>query len=49
MNYDEFLKQGMDNEIDKSNTALFNAQKDTDAMMVDQEYRITLLELGLSE
>ncbi len=48
-NYDEFLKQGMDNEIDKSNDALFTAQKDTDAMMVDQEYRITLLELGLSE
>ena len=48
-NYDEFLKQGMDNEIDKSNMALFMAQKDTDAMMVDQEYRITLLELGLSE
>lgn len=25
------------------------AQEDTDAMMVDHEYRITLLELGLTE
>ena len=55
-NYDEFLKQGMENEVDRSNEALFKAQaatdtavQDMDAMNVDQEYRITLLELGLSE
>ena len=46
----------MDNEVDRSNEALFRAQtatdtaiRDMDAMNVDQEYRITLLELGLSE
>lgn len=55
-NYDEFLKQGMENEVDRSNEALFRAQvntnvavQDMDAMNVDQEYRLTLLELGLSE
>ena len=55
-NYEEFLKQGMENEVDRSNEALFKAQaatdtavQDMDAMNVDQEYRITLLELGLSE
>lgn len=55
-NYDEFLRQGMDNEVDRSNMALFQAQertdsavRDADAMNVDQEYRLTLLELGLSE
>lgn len=55
-NYDEFLKQGMDNELDRSNDALFRAQaetdtavRDMDAMNVDHEYRLTLLELGLSE
>lgn len=55
-NYDEFLKKGMDNEIDRSNDALFRAQAETDvavqdmdAMNVDHEYRLTLLELGLSE
>ena len=54
-NYDEFLKQGMENEVDRSNEALYRAQKatdtavqDMDAMNVDQEYRLTLLELGLS-
>jgi len=48
-NYDEFLKKGMDNEEDRSNEALFRTAQDTDAMLVDQEYRLTLLELGLSE
>ena len=27
-NYDEFLKKGMDNEIDRSNEALYRAQQD---------------------
>lgn len=55
-NYDEFLAKGMDNEVDRSNDALYRAQKqanvaigDMDAMNVDQEYRLTLLELGLTE
>ena len=55
-NYEEFLKKGMDNEVDRSNEALFRAQtatdtaiQDMDAMNVDHEYRLTLLELGLSE
>lgn len=55
-NYDEFLKKGIDNEVDRSNDALFRAQEETsvavqdmDAMSVDHEYRLTLLELGLSD
>lgn len=55
-NYDAFLKHGMENEVDRSNEALFQAQsatdtavRDMDAMNVDHEYRLTLLELGLSE
>ena len=55
-NYDVFLQKGMDNEVDRSNTALFRAQestaasvRDMDTMNVDHEYRLTLLELGLSE
>ena len=55
-NYDTYLAKGKDNEVDRSNYALFHAQKntdsivqDTDAMSVDHEYRLTLLELGLSE
>lgn len=55
-NYDTYLAKGKDNEIDRSNDALFRAQKntdsivqDTDAMSVDHEYRLTLLELGLTE
>ena len=55
-NYDEFLKKGMDNEVDRSNEALFQAQQktdiavqDMDGMSVDHEYRLILLELGLSE
>ena len=55
-NYDAYLAKGKDNEVDRSNDALFRAQKntdsivqDTDAMSVDHEYRLTLLELGLSE
>lgn len=46
-NYETFLRKGMDNEIDRSNRALYSAQVDTDAMNVDQEFRLTLLELGL--
>lgn len=55
-NYDEFLKRGIENEVDKSNDALYKqgqvlsaAVEDIDGMTVDQEYRLTLLELGLSE
>lgn len=48
-NYDEFLKKGMDNEVDRSNSALYQAQVGTDAMNVDQEFRLTLLELGLTD
>lgn len=48
-NYDEFLKKGMDNEVDRSNSALYQAQVDTDAMNVDHEFRLTLLELGLTD
>jgi maltooligosyltrehalose synthase len=55
-NYDEFLAKGIDNEVDRSNEALFRAKmeleastRDTDAMIVDQEYRLTMLELGLTE
>lgn len=44
-NYDEFLKKGMDNEIDRSYEATL---RDIDAMNIDHEYRLTLLELGLS-
>jgi maltooligosyltrehalose synthase len=55
-NYDEFLAKGIDNEVDRSNEALFRAQakleanaQDTDAMTIDQEYRLTILELGMTE
>ena len=48
-NYDEFLQKGKDNEVDRSNSALYQAQVDTDAMSVDQEFRLTLLELGLTD
>lgn len=55
-NYDAYLAKGKDNEVDRSNDALFRAQENTDsivqdmdAMSVDHEYRLTLLELGLSE
>lgn len=48
-NYDEFLKKGVDNELDRSNDALFRAQEDADGMNVDQEYRLTLLELGVTD
>lgn len=55
-NYDEFLKKGIENEVDKSNSALYEqgqvlsaAIEDIDGMTVDQEYRLTMLELGLSE
>lgn len=47
-NYEEYLKKGKDNEVDRSNAALFQAQTDTDAMVVDQEFRITMLEIGLT-
>ena len=48
-NYDEFLQKGKDNEVDRSNSALYQAQVDTDTMNVDQEFRLTLLELGLTD
>lgn len=55
-NYDEFLARGKDNEIDRSNEALFRAQaetdsvvRDMDALNVDHEYRLTMLELGLTD
>ena len=48
-NYETFLRKGVDNEIDRSNRALYSAQVDTDAMNVGQEFRLTLLELGLTE
>ena len=54
-NFDEFLAKGKDNEVDKSNEALYRGQVylgrdivDADAMNVDQEFRLTMLELGLS-
>lgn len=46
-NYDEFLKKGMDNEVDRSNNSLLRAQLDTDKMTVDHEFRLTMLELGI--
>lgn len=33
----------------KSFTTMESAQNDTDSLMVDQEYRLTLLELGITE
>lgn len=48
-NYEEFLQKGKDNEVDRSNSALYQAQVDTDAMNVDREFRLTLLELGLTD
>lgn len=55
-NYDEFLAKGKDNEIDRSNEALYRGQVylgrdilDADAMNVDQEFRLTMLELGLTD
>ena len=55
-NYEVYLQKGIDNEIDRSNEALHRAQantdaivQDMDAMSVDHEYRLTLLELGLTE
>lgn len=36
-------------ELAEQITALQSAQTDTDALTVDQEYRLTLLELGVSE
>ena len=48
-NYEEFLQKGKDNEIDRSNSALYRELVDTDAMNVDQEFRLTLLELGLTD
>lgn len=34
-------------ENDKVLRSLMNAQNDTDALAIDQEYRLTLLELGI--
>ena len=43
-------------ELTKTNNKVFNnkaevdaVQHDTDALLVDQEFRLTLLELGLTE
>ena len=33
----------------ESFTTMESAQTDTDSLMVDQEYRLTLLELGITE
>ena len=36
-------------QLPETVTALKAAQSDTDEMVVDQEYRITMLELGVSD
>ena len=41
-------KKAMD-KLPDTVSALQTAQEDTDALLVDQEYRLTLLELGLTE
>ena len=48
-NYDTYLAKGKDNEVDRSQKNTDSIVQDTDAMSVDHEYRLTLLELGLSE
>ena len=35
--------------VEEQLAALQTAQEDTDALLVDQEYRLTLLELGITE
>ncbi len=47
-NYDVFLKKGQDREADRG-AELDAALRDADEMNVDQEYRLTLMELGLAE
>lgn len=37
------------NEIFNTKAKMETVQEDTDALLVDQEYRLTLLELGLVE
>lgn len=36
-------------KLEKRLAAMESAQTDTDSLMVDQEYRLTLLELGITE
>ena len=42
-------KQQEQEQLPETVTALKAAQSDTDEMVVDQEYRITMLELGVSD
>lgn len=42
-------RQEVLNKLPETLEALTAAQTDTDSLMVDQEYRITLLELGVTE
>lgn len=42
-------KQQEREQLPETVTALKSAQSDTDEMVVDQEYRITMLELGVSD
>ena len=42
-------KQKEQEQLPETVTALKAAQSDTDEMVVDQEYRITMLELGVSD
>lgn len=42
-------KQQEHERLPETVTALKAAQSDTDEMVVDQEYRITMLELGVSD
>ena len=44
----EKKKQELD-KLPETLAALQAAQTDTDSLMVDQEYRLTLLELGIAE
>lgn len=50
-NVDKALKAvtNATNEIFNTKTKFETVQEDTDALLVDQEYRLTLLELGLVE
>lgn len=46
--YDWYLIDQHNRYVDKS-VALKQAQEDADAMAIDHEYRLTLLELGVTE
>ena len=45
----EEKKQKEQEQLPETVAALKAAQSDTDEMVVDQEYRITMLELGVSD